>query len=230
MALKRLPLSNLSDSVMPSSKSEKDAFPYNLGTAPLPKQELKHVTSLLLLLSQIDSALNDFEEALALFNYVCLISEPSIRSRYGAKWAIIAGTQAMLCAWHIGEALRWIEIVLRSCPTLKKAMGGKYALKPATGLFGATFRDLEEIRNSDAHIIERLASARGRVSASLAPGVIADKSLDGRRIYLSRDMREVSFEVSNDALDTLHQVRNMIFRIFRETASRLSDLEKPNPS
>jgi hypothetical protein len=67
------------------STSEKEPFPYNLGAAPLPMAEREHVTSLLILLTEMDSALNNFEEALALFNYICLIPDPAIRNRYGVK-------------------------------------------------------------------------------------------------------------------------------------------------
>jgi hypothetical protein len=142
---------------------------------------------------------------------------------------MIAVTQAMLCAWHLGEALKFIDkVLLRHCPTLKKVMGGKYALKPARGLFGATFRDLEELRNSDAHMMELMASASGRVTASLTRGVIAHKSLDGRRIYLSREMKEVSFDISVDSLAVLQKIRNMTFKHFCEAASKLSIPEKPS--
>jgi hypothetical protein len=179
------------------------------------------------LLLELEEASKDFEYAVGLFDHIYLtVPNPD----YAIPWPMIVGTQAMLYAWHFGEALKEIDRLLRRhCPTLLEAMGGKNTLKPVIGLFGAQFRDLEDFRNSDAHKIDRVASQGGWREAELAPGVLLNKSLSGRRILISKHKRELAFEVSVDSLGVLLRIRDTVFKTLREAASKLSPPETSSP-
>jgi hypothetical protein len=201
-----------------------------ISVAALTELEREHGESVDLLLGTLSSLVDSFESALSLFDYV----QHHAPSQF--QWQIIAASDAVMTVWNFGKALDALNAAYKSSPTLLKELGGKRALKPAIGKFGAYFSNpstgsIVEARNANSHFIEQLATAGVRRVNSLPSGILISRGLrvvDGiATIEYSRQRHLHKLEFSRASLAKLQEIKNFVFDLFRPASAVLAVKNSP---
>jgi hypothetical protein len=173
------------------------------------EDERQQVDSIRILLSSLNSFIEDFRSDLELFNYA--EANPAVMMR----WAPIACRDAAMTLWNFRDALNFIQSALKRCPNLK-TQRKEHALRAAIGRFGAAFPFAEKVRNTTAHPVGQIATPKAReVNRLRGTPVLIHNSWAGRKVMHSKEGREVSFEISGATILTLEAVRNAVFNVFR---------------
>jgi hypothetical protein len=183
-----------------------------ISALPAPDREIAETINLLR--QFLTCFIDEFEQALALFDHVQANNLPT-------AWESIAAKQAMLSIWHFGETLDVMECAFRKCQSLR-ALVGKHALRPAKGEFGVTFKQIEEVRNSGAHIIERVASPQSRKNDSINRTVLIISCLRERSLCYSQHGKEHCVDITADSLAHLKRIRSIVVSVFGTIYSKLN--------
>lgn len=211
-----------------------ERFAPRIPTEALPEAEREHAISVDLLLGMLSSLVESFRTALALYDHVQKTC-PDLLQR--SQWQIMAASDAVMTVWSFGETLRALETAYKSSPTLVKMLGGKQALKPVRGNFGAHFSspavgDIEGTRNANSHLIERLETAEARRLNSLPSGTFGYRNLFVRSgiatIEFSHKRRLHKLEFSRASLAKLEEIRTSVLSLFRPlSATLIQETRKP---
>jgi hypothetical protein len=170
----------------------------------------QHTQTLWLLLNSLNSFIDAFRADVELFDHA--EADATVMMR----WAPIACRDAAMTLRNFKSAIDTIEKTYRQCAPLRSRPRG-YALRGAVGLFGAEFPDATDARNVTAHPVGQMDTAAARRRNSLrGTSVMVLNSWAGRRVLSTHNGREVSFEISEQTIETLKKVRNAVFNAFRD--------------
>jgi hypothetical protein len=185
-----------------------------------------------------------FQVALSLFDF----SDARIEAMKGLdqvelslplrEWQFLAGRDGAITIFHFGKAMGQIrKVIFESCPVLASRLDRK-AFKSVVGSFDKAFPKWEAIRHAVAHhaelridpLITEEHYVRGPLSVPGLPPVGAgvrqsfSNTLVGRRFIHTFDKYLCEYELSQDTLNSLHDIRIRYYQIFSPVAMALREI------
>jgi hypothetical protein len=166
-----------------------------------------HVDTISLMLGNLNSAINSLVADIELFDYAESHADVMMR------WSAIACRDAAMSIGHFQEALGHLERAVSQCKPLKSKTRER-SLRSVIGRTNAAFP--EKIRHTTAHAAGHIGTPQARKRNTIfgAP-VIIHNSRIGRTVTHSVENGQVSFDMSGATVETLRQLRNDTFALFR---------------
>lgn len=183
----------------------------------LPEIEKGAANSITQNLADLSSFVNDFSDALALFDY-CEQRKIEERiegpSKFGS-WQLIAAKYGAQTVYNFGMVQRATQKLLGQCPTLMESVD-KVALRDANSTFAKSFPDFETVRTGAAHGDLRRTPKRWDENISdnawdalgvkiEAGATVMFNALFDREYVTTANGRHVSYKLSRSSLKALQQ-------------------------
>jgi hypothetical protein len=171
-----------------------------------------------------------FQVALSLFDFASANIDPNgkepERGLPFKEWLYLAGRDGALSIFHFGKAMGQIRnVIFASCPVLASHLD-RQAFKSVVGSFDKTFPRWEAVRHAVAHHAELHIDPLIAREHSIQTGPGASRSfsnlLSGRRFSHTFEEGTCEYELSQDTLDRLHDIRLRYYGIFAPVAMPLA--------
>jgi len=176
------------------------------------ESDRQQVDSILILLDLLNSFVDDFRADLELFNH----AETDLVSL--GHWSRIACRDAAFAILNFQDALDQIKHALKCCAPLK-TIERERALRAVIGRFGAAFPDAKPIRNVTAHPVSHIGTPKNRKDNKLrGSALLIHNSRINRTVSHSKNGRLISFDMTDQTLETLGRIQAAAFKVFQENA------------
>jgi hypothetical protein len=163
-----------------------------------------------------------FQVALSLFDFANANIDPKGKEpEYGLpfkEWLYLAGRDGALTIFHFGKAMRQIRnVIFASCPVLASHLD-RQAFKSVVGLFEKNFPRWEAVRHAVAHHaelhIDPLIAEEHSIRTSPGAWRSFSNMLVGRRFSHTFEKGTCEYELSQETLERLHEIRLDYYEIF----------------
>lgn len=172
----------------------------------------------------IDRNVREFHDALALVEFTeqertkpSLSAEQSMR--LGMGWPLLAARDAAMTIYHIHVAVTGIWETRYGCPTFW-GMADESALRKAGKVLSSQFPNLLKLRDCIAHVNDRTRTLKKHADHAFSgiidqPGFNSLGSqltaffLSGRRLVVTWNGEELAYDLTNESLDRLKEVRDL---------------------
>ena len=182
----------------------------------IPPDERKAVRAIESLLHQLESYEEDFRAALELYD-LCE-SDPN---NTPFRWPFIATRDAAMTIYHFKMTMQETRESFQYAPSLRDRVD-HVAMRLANNLFDSYFPRAERLRHAIAHAAETNADA-----IRDGTGVVILHSRQGRRYITDYEGERLSYELSQDNLDRLHDIKMRVFACFNQVNAYLHRPEPP---
>jgi hypothetical protein len=158
------------------------------------------------------------------------------------EWQFLAGRDGAITIFHFGKAMGQIRnVIFESCPVLASRLDRK-TFKSVVGSFDKAFPRWVAVRNAVAHHaelrIDPLVAEEHYVSGPLSvPGLLPvghgvrqsfSNTLVGRRFIHTFEKGLCEYELSQDTLNSLHNIRARYYEIFSPVAMTRAEPRRSN--
>ena len=182
--------------------------PPRIDDSSFPEGDRRHVDTLLLMISHMNSLIDRFATDLELFDY-------AEAQQLGHRWSLVACRDAALALKDFRDTLSYITRAAEDCRQLRTPALLK-TIEAAQRSFDSAIPDVVGSRHIAAHSSEQIGTHddRRRNTLSDVP-ILMHMARNGRSVTSTRRGSEVSFEISVATLDALKSVRAQLFDAIR---------------
>lgn len=164
--------------------------------------------SIYMLLENLNSLIDHFRNAVELFNYADSHADKRM------AWCAIACRDASMTIGHFHETLEYVLRAVKKCPPLKSEKRER-ALRSVVGRAKAQLP--EKIRHTTAHSTKHFGTPDARRKNRLrgTPILVQNCWTAEGKVTHSVDGDELSFEMNENTVLKLQELRNGVFAAFR---------------
>jgi hypothetical protein len=188
-----------------------------LPISSLPKAEQRHAIFVERLLFFLDMHCQEFESALALFDFCYKTKHDSPDFEMHLRWLHIAAQAAATAVYLVKEDIEFLGKNLNKCPTLGN-MIDHASRRTATKRFSTHFPGFGGVRHSGQHNAKLYGTPEAADDHSVGSMVLIS-GLSDRTLQATFEKTVVKLEISAGSLSKLGEVRDLYWAVFRSLGS-----------